>query len=577
MEDGVSLPGMSEVENSDIQTERRKGTFLYPVDKSPPLIFLPLHGLQEAILSISGVLSASVILANQIGAGDLPEERSQIISLFLFTSGIASLLQVCLGCRLPVIQGPNSSYLIAIGAILSAPRWSDESLVQDESANVTSSTWKIRMREIQGNLMLASGAQFLLGVSGILGFLLRFIGPLTVAPTVLVLGITLCRYMVPLCEQHWGIASLSILLMFGFSIFLANVKLPFPGCSREKKCHVTHYPIFQLNAVVLAIGVTWCLCHVLTVTDVLSSNSTSHGHMARTDVRTSVLHDAPWWYFPLPFQFGTPTISSSGFAAMLIITMVTIIQVPGFYSATATVVELPPPPAHALNRGITVDGMTSAISGMLGGVCSSVVYIQSLGVVTATKVASRMVFVSAALILMVGGVVGKVGALFTIIPDPVVGGVNLVATSTVTAVGVSMLHRVDLSSSRNLLILGTSVTLGILLPDWMAANGDSINTGNEGFDQVLVVLLSTPMFVTMFLGCILDSMAPGTLEERGMAKPDLAAPRDGHVTTDDPYRLPYVSTFIDRLRCCSYFPVSPTFDKEITCKQCHKGEKYAMK
>ncbi|XP_046548483.1 solute carrier family 23 member 2-like [Haliotis rubra] len=574
MADTRTAPRTSGEENSEIQLEIRQETFLYPVDKSPSLIFLPLHGLQEAIVSISGALGSAVLLANQIGAGHLTEVRSQILSLFLFTSGVASLLQVCIGCRLPVIHGPNTSYLIAIAAILNAPKWSDESLGMDGSANVTSSTnWKIRMREIQGDLMLASGVQFLLGITGILGFLLRFIGPLTVAPTVLVLGLTLCRYVIPLCEQHWGIASLSIVLVLVFSMFLAKVSIPFPGYNRKKKCHVTHYPLFQLNAVVLAIGLSWCLCHVLTVTDVLSSNSTVHGYMARTDVRTSALYNAPWFYFPLPFQFGTPTISSSGFTAMFIITIVTIIQVPGFYSATASVVELPPPPAHALNRGIAVDGISSVISGMLGGVYSSILYIQSLGVVTVTKVASRSVFVTAALILMIGGVVGKVGAVFTIIPDPVVGGVNFVAVSTVTAVGVSMLNAVDLSSSRNLLILGISLSLGLLLPDWMAANENAINTGNEVLDQLLEMLLVTPMFVTMFLGCVLDNLAPGTREERGMAKRNLEAACDTQETTDDPYRLPYISTFMDKLGCCSYFPASPTFKQVlVTCNKDKEGE-----
>ncbi|XP_067657088.1 solute carrier family 23 member 2-like [Haliotis asinina] len=560
MADTMTAPRASEEENSEIQIEIRQKTFLYPVDKSPPIIFLPVHGLQEAIVSISGALGSTVLLANQIGAGHLMDVRSQILNLFLFTSGIASLLQMCIGCRLPVIHGPNSSYLIAIAAILSAPKWSDESLGIDESANVTSSTnWKIRMREIQGNLMLASGVQFLLGISGILGFLLRFIGPLTVAPTVLVLGLTICRYVMPLCEQHWGIASLSSVLVLVFSMFLAKVTIPFPSYNRKKKWHVTRYPLFQLNAVVLAIGLSWCLCHVLTVTDVLSSNSTVHGHMARTDVRTSALYNSPWFSFPLPFQFGTPTISSSGFTAMLIITIVTIIQVPGFYSATASVVELPPLPGHALNRGIAVDGISSAISGMLGGVYSSILYIQSLGVVTVTKVASRGVFVTAALILIVGGVVGKVGAVFTIIPDPVVGGVNFVTVSTVTAVGVSMLKSVELSSSRNLFILGMSLSLGLLLPDWMVANANAINTGIEVLDQVVEVLLVTPMFVTLFLGCLLDNLAPGTKEERGMAVLNEETACDNQETTDDPYRLPYINTFIDKLRCCSYFPVSPTF------------------
>lgn len=81
-----------------------------------------------------------------------------------------------------------------------------------------------------------------------------------------------------------------------------------------------------------------------------------------------------------------PTISASGFAAMATVTMVLIIQIPGNYSATSSVIDLPQPPAHAINRGIVVDGLTGAISGMLGGVMASMAYVQSLGVVAVTKV-----------------------------------------------------------------------------------------------------------------------------------------------------------------------------------------------
>ncbi|XP_046546844.1 solute carrier family 23 member 2-like [Haliotis rubra] len=245
------------------------------------------------------------------------------------------------------------------------------------------------MREIQGNLMLASGTQFLLGISGILGFIMKFIGPLTVAPCVTTLGMTLCGYMIPLCEQHWGIASMSILLILLFSLFLVKVKLPFPACNGEKKCHVIRYPLFQLNAMLLAMAASFLVCHVLTVTDTLPSNSTMYGHMARTDVRLSALHDAGWFYIPLPFKYGPPTISGSGYVSMLTITMTVVIQLPGVYQAVALGTEVPPPPSHAINRGLAVDGLSGAVGGMLGGVCASVVYVQSLGVIAVTKVRDR--------------------------------------------------------------------------------------------------------------------------------------------------------------------------------------------
>lgn len=51
----------------------------------------------------------------------------------------------------------------------------------------------------------------------------------------------------------------------------------------------------------------WSICIILTVT-----NTLPEGHPARTDVRSRVLKDAPWFYVPYPGQFGLPTVTIAG-------------------------------------------------------------------------------------------------------------------------------------------------------------------------------------------------------------------------------------------------------------------------
>ncbi len=58
--------------------------------------------------------------------------------------------------------------------------------------------------------MLASATQFLLGATGMVGFLLRLIGPLTIAPTLIILGLYIGHFILPLCEQQWGITVLYV-------------------------------------------------------------------------------------------------------------------------------------------------------------------------------------------------------------------------------------------------------------------------------------------------------------------------------------------------------------------------------
>ena len=47
----------------------------------------------------------------------------------------------------------------------------------------------------------------------------------------------------------------------------------------------------------------------------------------------------------------------------------------------------------------------------------------------------------------------------------------------IVAVGISNLQHVDLNSSRNLFILGSSLFLGLSFPWWLQKNPESINTG----------------------------------------------------------------------------------------------------
>ena len=72
---------------------------------------------------------------------------------------------------------------------------------------------------------------------------------------------------------------------------------------------------------------------------------------------------------------------------------------------------------------------------------------------------------------------GKFGALFSTIPDPVIGGVFCVMFGLITAVGISNLQFVDLNSVRNLFIIGFAIVMGLVIPDYLNKNAGVINTG----------------------------------------------------------------------------------------------------
>ena len=82
-----------------------------------------------------------------------------------------------------------------------------------------------------------------------------------------------------------------------------------------------------------------------------------------------------------------------------------------------------------------------------------------------------------AIVMMFVGVLGKIGALFVTIPDPIVGGVFMVMFGMIAAVGISNLQFADMNSSRNLFIVGFSIIFGLAMPHYMNNHPKAIQTG----------------------------------------------------------------------------------------------------
>ncbi|KAK3095707.1 hypothetical protein FSP39_017881 [Pinctada imbricata] len=561
---------------------------IYGVEVSPPPHLTVFFALQQAILCLGSTLSIPFILTNLLCAKDDTDARAQLLCISMFMCGIATLLQTTVGVRLGIIQGGSHIFIGPIVAMMSLSRWSCP-IVETVSLNMTNTSgpdittpyslpeekaWIIRLREIQGNLMLASLVQFLLGCSGLVGFFLQFIGPLTIAPTISLIGLSLTGVAADFNKVHWGIAILTLGLIAIFSLYLGSIKIPFPTYSKKRNCHVARFQMFKLLPVILSVILSWILCHILTITDNVPNDSTHVNYYTRTDARLSVLNSMPWFYFPTPFQFGTPTVSAAGFVGMLGATISSIIESTGDYFAAARISSANPPPAHALNRGIAIEGFSSIISGMVGAGHATTSYSGNIGAIGITRVASRRVFQVAGLILLLGGIIGKFGAALTLIPDPIIGGTLTVVFGMVAAVGISTLQFIDLTSTRNLTILAISLILGLMVPEWMASNKNAIKTGSDDLDQVLGVLLGTAMFVGGLIGFILDNTVPGSDEERGILKWRANMYEEGEqdAKTHVQYEIPFITSVLRKVKCCSYVPVSPTFDKVINCP-CSKDSK----
>ena len=115
-----------------------------------------------------------------------------------------------------------------------------------------------------------------------------------------------------------------------------------------------------------------------------------------------------------------------------------------------------------LSAGLRMDGLGTII----GGVFNTFPYTsfsQNVGLVGVTGVRSRYVCVAGGVIMVVLGLIPKMGALVEALPTVVLGGAGIVMFGMVAATGIRILHRVDFVTNRNnLFIVAISVGLGMI-------------------------------------------------------------------------------------------------------------------
>ncbi|KAL0968506.1 hypothetical protein UPYG_G00267780 [Umbra pygmaea] len=552
-------------EGSELPEEDDKNKLAYCVTDIPPWHLCIILGIQHYLTAFGGIIAIPLILSHGLCLQHDSLTQSHLISTIFFVSGICTLLQVTFGVRLPILQGGTFTLLAPSMAMLSMPEWTCPPWTQNASlVNTTSpeyvEVWQSRMRALQGSIMVGSLFQVLVGFSGLIGLFMHFIGPLTIAPTISLIGLSLYDSAGTSAGNHWGISTMTTAFIIIFSQYLRHVPIPFPTYSKTKKLHTSRIYIFQILPVLLGITLSWLMCYIFTIYDVLPSQPEQYGYLARTDLKKDVIDQAPWFRFPYPGQWGIPTVSLAGVVGILAGVISSMIESVGDYHACARLSGAPPPPKHAINRGIGIEGLGCLLAGAWGTGNGTTSYSENVGALGITKVGSRVVIITGAVLMIIMGLFGKIGAIFTTIPTPVIGGMFLVMFGVISAAGISNLQYVDMNSSRNIFIFGFSIFSGLVIPNWLFKNPKAIATGVVVLDQLLHVLLTTSMFVGGFLGFFLDNTIPGTKRERGIIAWNKIHEEDTSNTLEssDVYSLPFgISSCLASSSWVRYVPFLP--------------------
>ena len=243
-----------------------KKDLIYGIDDKPPLSTTLGLGFQHYLTMFGSTVAIPLIMADALGMTEA-KDKGILIGTMFFVSGITTLLQTSWGNRLPLVQGGTFSLLTPAIAICGM-------------AALANVGWEVRMQHVQGAVILGSVFEIIAGYSGLVGKMLKYVGPITIAPTIALIGLALFKFGAPVAGTHWGIGALTIGLIILFSQYL-----------RRK------HRVFELFPIMLGILIAWATAWVLTATGVFAE-----GHPAF--VSFANVTDARWIQVPYPIPMG---------------------------------------------------------------------------------------------------------------------------------------------------------------------------------------------------------------------------------------------------------------------------------
>lgn len=169
--------------------------------------------------------------------------------------------------------------------------------------------------------------------------------------------------------------------------------------------------------------------------------------------------EAAWFHTPQLFFFGVPHFNASAIITMILVSLTTMIESTGVFFALSDITGRQLTTAD-LKRGYRAEGIAAVLGGLFNTFPYST-FSENVGVLKMSGVKSRQPVYYAAFLLLLLGLLPKVGALATVIPAPVLGGAMIVMFGMVGVQGVQILHKVDFSKNANLLTASISIGLGL--------------------------------------------------------------------------------------------------------------------
>jgi len=433
----------------------------HPVDEvlAPPKLFT--LGLQHVLVMYAGAIAVPLIVGRALKLE--PADVAFLISADLFACGIVTLIQSLgatqwFGIKLPVMMGVTFASVGPMVAIANANPGPDGA------------------RMIFGAIIAAGIIAML--IAPLVSRMLRFFPPVVTGTIILVIGVTLMRVginwifgtpvgptapqLVDPAHADWLKAVTDLSTAAGTTI------PPIPeGLALAAKMNNPAYAApgnIALSAAVLVAILLVArfgkgfIANISVLLGIIFGGiiATILGIMTFTKVG-----EAAWFGLITPFHFGTPIFDPVMIVTMVLVMIVVMIESTGMFLALGDLTgkKITQP---MLSAGLRTDGLGT----LIGGIFNTFPYTsfsQNVGLVGVTGVRSRLVCVAGGVILILLGLMPKMGALVEALPIAVLGGAGLVMFGMVAATGIRILAAVDYAANRyNLFIVAVSLGFGMI-------------------------------------------------------------------------------------------------------------------
>lgn len=411
----------------------RPADLVYGIEERPPFKDAFFAALQHLLAIFVAIITPPLIIAGALQL-DL-ETTSFLVSMALFVSGISTFIQCRriggVGAGLLCIQGTSFSF---IGPIITAGLAGGLPL-------------------IFGSCMAAAPVEMI--VSRTFKHMRNIITPLVSGIVVLLIGLSLIKVGIVACGGGFGAMSDGTFGSWKNLLVAGVVLICVLLFNRSKNKYL------RMSSIVLGLCAGYALAFAFGMVDMsaMANSSLSGIHL------------------PVPFKYGLD-FNVSTIIAIGLVYMITAIEATGDVTANSMISGEPIEGEKYMKRvsgGILADGVNSFIAGVFNSFPNSI-FAQNNGIIQLTGVASRHVGYYIAGMLVVLGLFPFVGTIFSLMPEPVLGGATLLMFGTVAAAGIRIVasQKIDRKAT---LVLAVSLSLGLgveLMPDILKTAPEAI-------------------------------------------------------------------------------------------------------